>query len=805
MEKPEITRRSFVAGSAAVLSSTFLGFTGVSLAGCASSSPAEAAACKLSIADGSFAIEPSGLAKSFSGRMLSLVSDLATQSIKVVFADEEGLETAETLCDLGNDVTITGSIDLLTIDGTGEEGAFCLDAAGEVGTLSLGRVGQVAIAGSACNIIMLGGSDVEALEGSFIETVSMGSPNDDIIIDKGSSVGEVNALASHQVSGDAEAGSLTIIEDGLAFQQHAETLSSVSTLTVPDRKSMPAGSEGASGAQPEGQADANDGEDTKQASLLAGCAAESASPDGNASSAAKGSAVAGLFQPEEAYADELSDAAADSAEASWEAFLDEADDAEPVRIDDALIDEEAVAYPESTAVLGLQEVGIVEDLLLAALELIGTAVFDYGFDWGADKLFESLFGGDDTSVEILQKLDEIKEELDQIEKDVREILTLLQKQLYAQQIDNYLQMSVGIRPGIEFLDGMAQKLSAIEDKAEREKSQREFALNLLTNEKYKVDGRWVTEAAQRLGLELLQVYTSTNKNCLGAFDALLLYQFKWEHQGYEIQENFQQSVMANYITLLQYARLALMGGIETYAGDSSKTTEYNECLVWWENLFGQTDQFAADRSSEDDPNGTKEGNAGKVEQMAENQLLKKLDPSLRRYQVIGHEVVLEAQAVTVSSEWAAGMQQKQMFFNSKGQPCITKDQAVGIVGDYESPSVDSIFFNDAEGQFIKPEDFGDEFMYGPIFDEIYEEDILDGDGASSEDASGVNKKKKAKWEITRAPGFWPEAQKAGMQPDYYLGLCCCDINPDDGSMIPGTYAFWAQKAWTLFTAPDPRV
>ncbi|MBQ3338059.1 MAG: hypothetical protein IJG82_00435, partial [Atopobiaceae bacterium] len=377
--------------------------------------------------------------------MLSIIPCLAEQKIRVAYLNADGAESTEDLAELGDDVVIDGQIDMLTIDGAGDEGAYKVGDEASIGTLSLGRVERVVIAGSVCDVIMVGGTDVETVEGSSINAVTMGNANDDIAVGDGSSVGEVAALAEHQVSGDTSATDVHIVDAQESLDRHSKALADV---------------------------------------------AES----GNGGATAQPASMPITLGPKEAYADENDDSPADdfqglSAEDAKQKYLQLGNGNQPISGELTSADESALDYPDTGAVEAVANVGILEELLLGALALVGEAVFDYAFDFSADKLMEALFGGESKGApEILAQLEEIKEQLEQIEKDIKKILETLQKQAYAQQVDNYLQISIDIRPGREFLDGMVQRCSESQDKSQREAAQKEFALNLLTNDKYKVGG-----------------------------------------------------------------------------------------------------------------------------------------------------------------------------------------------------------------------------------------------------------------------------------------------------------------------------
>ncbi len=105
MEAAAISRRAFIKCGAVVLSSTALGFQGISLFGCAS--PASYASATTLVVEGSqFTIKPAMYKREFSGAKLSVVSDLGEQKIKVAYLDPSGLEVMEDLASLGDEVAI---------------------------------------------------------------------------------------------------------------------------------------------------------------------------------------------------------------------------------------------------------------------------------------------------------------------------------------------------------------------------------------------------------------------------------------------------------------------------------------------------------------------------------------------------------------------------------------------------------------------------------------------------------------------------------------------------------------------------
>lgn len=723
-----LTRRTMIKTSAVLIGSCALGFTGVASLGCSADDNGGGAFSNdsdqvtLHVDGQRFFIDGDTAGTAFSGAALSLVPNLADGTIALCYRDSENPDPCcTTLASLGSPVIVTGTLRMLNVDGVNSDGVVSIQPDAAISVLSLGSIKTADIEGSIDHLIVVGKSDAVAHNGARIGRATLGDSCADLVINANSSVGDVDAPFEAQVSGEGAGGARVTItgDEGAAEQRHGTLLEA-----------------------------ANDDAAWEDAiAALAGAAttqqAKAPAESGPASATTAGStttAFANPFAPQTAYADEAANNVVIDAENT--AADDDNDEnllsftpGEPLETDSepdmSSDDQPAEDFQQDVAALGAEDpapeadVAIEAiDLLIAGLKFIGEQAAGRAFEYGSSSLLELVFGGDDESAQIISKLTEIQGQLDDIEREIAQVIAQFDKQACYLQVNNYLsKFSAEMRWDLSKLSSMTESIDALPDGDEKEARRKEFAENLYSNPRYQVCGRYVYDMAGVLGNEITQCYTGTNKNLFGAFDELMVLSYKWEHHGYEMRANFQSSVLSNFMALINYSTFCLNEHYLVIKDDPEKKTELAEWLGFWKGLFGTAtlpETALALLAEGDDADGAATGVSNEVAAMATAQKLVKRADNIRYYQVPGHQVQIAANAANVRTTKDGGLTQKQLMKDSAGHCVLTQDQLVNMYLDYDKKkTLTDILFGEGEGNLAAPRDTGAPFVAYqlPLIDE----------------------------------------------------------------------------------------
>ena len=722
-----LTRRTMIKTSAVLIGSCALGFTGIASLGCSAgnngggASSNESDQVTLHVEDQRFFINGDAAGTAFSGAALSLVPNLADGTIALCYRDGENPDPCcTTLAPLGSPVIVTGTLRMLNVDGVNSDGVVSIQPDAAIGVLSLGSIKTADIEGSVDHLIVVGKSDAVAHGGARIGQATLGDSCADLIINANSSVGDVDAPFEAQVSGEGAAGTRVTItgDEGAAEQRHGTLLEAAN-----DDAAWEDAIAALAGTATTQQAKAPAGSSTASATTAASASATAANP----------------FAPQTAYADEAAsdvvidteDTADDDNDENLLSFTPEdplETDGEPDMSSD---DQPAEDFQQDVAALGAEDpapqadVAIEAiDLLIAGLKFIGEQTAGRAFDYGSSSLLELVFGGNDESAQIISKLTEIQGQLDDIEREIAQVIAQFDKQACYLQVNNYLsKFSAEMRWDLSKLSSMTESIDALPDGEEKEARRKEFAENLYSNPRYQVCGRYVYDMAGVLGNEIMQCYTGTNKNLFGAFDELMVLSYKWEHHGYEMRANFQSSVLSNFMALINYSTFCLNEHYLVIKDDPEKKTELAEWLGFWKGLFGTAtlpQSALTSLAEDDDADGAATGVANEVAAMATAQKLVKRADNIRYYQVPGHQVQIAANAANVRTTKDGGMTQKQLMKDSAGHCVLTQDQLVNMYLDYgKKKTLTDILFGEGEGNLAAPRNTGVPFVAYqlPLIDE----------------------------------------------------------------------------------------
>lgn len=722
-----LTRRTMIKTSAVLIGSCALGFTGVASLGCSADNNGGGASSNksdqvtLHVEDQHFFINGNAAGTAFSGAALSLVPNLADGTIALCYRDGENPDPCcTTLAPLGSPVVVTGTLRMLNVDGVNSDGVVSIQPDAAIGVLSLGSIKTADIEGSVDHLIVVGKSDAVAHDGARIGQATLGDSCADLVINANSSVGGVDAPFEAQVSGEGSGGARVTItgDEGAAEQRHGTLLEAAN-----DDAAWEDAIAALTGAATTQQAKAPAGSGTASATTAASASATAANP----------------FAPQTAYADEAAsdvvidteDTADDDNDENLLSFTPgdpPETDGEPDMSSD---DQPAEDFQQDVAALTAEDpapqadVAIEAiDLLIAGLKFIGEQTAGRAFEYGSSSLLELVFGGDDQSAQIISKLTEIQGQLDDIEREIAQVIAQFDKQACYLQVNNYLsKFSAEMRWDLSKLSSMTESIDALPDGEEKEARRKEFAENLYSNPRYQVCGRYVYDMAGVLGNEIMQCYTGTNKNLFGAFDELMVLSYKWEHHGYKMRASFQSSVLSNFMALINYSTFCLNEHYLAIKDDPEKKTELAEWLGFWKGLFGTAtlpQSAMALLAEDDDADGAATGVSNEVAAMATAQKLVKRADNIRYYQVPGHQVQIAANAANVRTTKDGGLTQKQLMKDSAGHCVLTQDQLVNMYLDYDKKkTLTDILFGEGEGNLAAPRNTGVPFVAYqlPLIDE----------------------------------------------------------------------------------------
>ncbi|MGI6105764.1 MAG: hypothetical protein ACOYD7_06220 [Raoultibacter sp.] len=668
-EGKNLSRRSFVATGALLVTTGCIGMSTFSLTSCTTETANQQP--EFRVDNGKFYIDGTEEGIVFSGSKISLIPNAAVDMITVHYQDASGAPATKDFLPLGESFVVNGNHDgMITVDAFVEEDASISTTEADIGVLSLGAV------------------NTAELNGSFDHVVAFGNTN--IILGDEASVGEMtlaHGAVTTEISEDASLGQVAAVEEVMVPSEassdetiaHEEAIELHGAFSEEFREEASTAESGAVKFNEQGIA----------VELVENLEVDSGS-ENNDPPADGGEVLADS---------ELSEQEAEESLAGTEQELS-AELMSEIGVGDTQV---GVSF-ENEDELGALASGL--EILLSGLSFIGKGAAGAVISYGTTTVLQLILGKSDSSAEILQKLDDVKKHLSEIERQIAEIANMLVKMEYATQVNNYLtKYSSTMRAGILFLDGYVANIDKGVDGEQKAADQKQFADSLLTKDEYKVNGNWIQKMTLILGEELLQTYVGTNTNLFGAMDGLARYAYRWEHQAYSYRSNFQLSILAVYTTLLAYSKLALNKGIADTKDNPQKRDIYFAYLTDWENLFGSASIEDADYFSNSNSDGNKAGNLAQVLEIANKQKVTVRDNSVRYYQVPGHEILMTATAAVMGVSAKGGISQTQFMRDAAGHNVLTQEQYTTILQDYgKSKSLTEILFDKQEGNIAPPSD-----------------------------------------------------------------------------------------------------
>ena len=767
--KPDgFTRRSFIRLSTATIMGTALGMTSTTLVGCSddSSSNTDASASqsidtqdaiKLHVSDRSFSVDE-GPEVAMSTDILSLIPVVASNTIEAAYVDENGEWQREPLGDLGSAIVVHGTLGMLTADGTKGEGSVIVADDADISVLSIGTIERADVEGKVGCLVVLGPADATAQSGASLDHVVVNSRTGIIEKVKDATVGSIHAPKGTDATGEVIESVLQPItaEDEFALTVNGSCLAAygdssnendnewranfgedtTSESTQSNDTSASAASFiGSLFAPKTAYADEAEGElqpvdDNSDDADSDADATDNSDPDTDDPSS------------DDPSSDDQDSKPGDPNDPPVDVEYVEPDDpnAEYTPADDAVAgdgsdyspatDDPDAGIPDDAAVPvpypGLERVdpeaagaNIGEDI---AIKLLGKALKGVAkwageeiASYAGDKVLDLVYGavfGDETSEELAKieaKLEEIEAKLEQIEQAMSKILNQLQKMTFAEQVNTYISSYyTNIKTWLDTLDGAADRLVDQKPQEQRLAAAKTLAEALLTDDQYKSGplNMRVDEAAVTLANKILEPWAGTNSNVIGAYDNLMVYTYKWEHQGYADRCDFQEMLISQFLRLVGYAQIALRESITETKGDPKRETEYALSCSRFQLLFGDQsiiqDYAAQNGSAKATPL------VDQISNYMDNYSCPALarDASQRYYQVPDHPMLFAANGVTVWT-WYKDEDQRCTMYDTNDHHVPTIDQYKAILKDYQgsdTPYLDQIFFSEDEGAFGKPEE-----------------------------------------------------------------------------------------------------
>ena len=728
MDTVGITRRTFIEGATIIVASAAFGFSSLSITGCSGANTRAGdtdGTISITVKSSTFSVGD-GKAVPFSGNRISLIPHIAEGTICLAYMDVDGNPEQVEVGALGTPVSIHGSLGMLTADGVESEGEIRIADDATVSVLSVGSIDKASVAGTVECLVVVGGSDVETVGSAHVENLVAGKNPGAVVTADGAAPSSIYS---------PENGLAAINDEVIAVHNEFATEMNAYCLKIFGDEDAENDSNWRGML---GEAPTTSSSDDAKPGVFGATVAYAAEKDvfmsGDSSSSEGGTDTASLNAPDGSSPNwdydnneveiisegdvntALSD---DSGDKPWTG-----DDPPTIELPDASDDGATDLLVGNTAAVevpfpGLDSVSLADidtELLKNAMKAILKYASEQIGDYGSLKFLDAVFGDDDHSAEIIAKLDEIEGELQNIENQISNLSKELRKYTFATQVDNFIsQYSVDVRTWLGAQDANRDEIDKLTDEKERAAQRKKFAENLMDDSRFALFGNTVAYSAQTLANAILHPYTASGTNLFGAFDGLVLYTYKWEHQGYNDRITFQNYLLAEFVAITAYAQYALRERIDVTKNDPKRKDEYLTAVAWSKVLFGKLPAYedalndpgyaAAAEAAGIDPNDDEDALVQQVLDMAEKQKVVPRPSSERYYQVPGHEIHFTASGARVKTDKKARNNQKQLIWDSGGHHAVPRDKLAKMLEDYgEGHYLDGILFGDDCGAIAPPPD-----------------------------------------------------------------------------------------------------
>lgn len=292
----------------------------------------------------------------------------------------------------------------------------------------------------------------------------------------------------------------------------------------------------------------------------------------------------------------------------------------------------AVCFPTAAEAAAVVDVGEENkpylDTAKLSLEVMAAATGSPELKVANVILFSAIFGAEDgRSEQLVNALNEISGQLTDISNKISQMTSQLSNQIKNEavltrlqnRINLHIQLSAQYKVVNSVLLGAMNLLGQETNQTTRENNYKRFLLETVPS--YNFSGTGFHTAVTALGESILQSDAS-GLDLFQAYDKLVQYSYKWEHQGYANRISFQAYTIALYTNLAALSKLSLAALYEDAVerGDDVDKANY---LSAHQYLIAQIGQVSA---------------------MADSHAVIKRPDNQRYYQVPGHETLFLAQA-----------------------------------------------------------------------------------------------------------------------------------------------------------------
>lgn len=221
----------------------------------------------------------------------------------------------------------------------------------------------------------------------------------------------------------------------------------------------------------------------------------------------------------------------------------------------------------------------IDRLIELSLENVCTIlIVDDMISWGVGKLMDWIFGFDDNSAiedalrQINAKADNIKKQLDIVDKKLDKILGALEAKKYRDDLTLASTTRAALYENVEIINLNLAKTDDIKDKNQKISLRKQFVQDINS---MKVDGNSFYVATMKYSDILTEKNNNTGKNIFDvAYYITKAGHFPWDRQEAAYYGNMTNYYMAPYMQALGYSRLSLMYQISLHPVGSHERINY---------------------------------------------------------------------------------------------------------------------------------------------------------------------------------------------------------------------------------------
>lgn len=677
-----IVRRDFVRAGSIAAATVAIGGVSTCLAGCqpgqtATSGSSTSATPSVRVDSGKFYVNGAKEGIAYSGDALHLYPDAEAGKLCVGYCASDGAFAFEPVCDYGEELTVDGTCNMLTADSAVSDAVIRIAPSSSLAVLGVGAVGKAKIEGSIDTVLVPTSADLEIESSAKIKRVVLGDSLSDAEIKKGAQVESAQAPFIEQYAGEGfKSGSFEAVAEDEAIKLNGDYLDIARGKTSSSEE-----------------------------------VAEATNP----------------FAPEKAYAAE----ADEQENATGEASVQDEDIVEGypeielppsspyANIDpsdgvDEGSDANLVTLPPANDGADI----IIEDILIDGLKKLGKAALDKGMDYGKKSFMSIVFGEGDQKDGITRKLDEINGKVDEINEKLTQLIKMFKDEQYSKQLDSYTtnwgsKAKAAIASFSDMLDDIDDTYP--DDEAKRKKEREAFAngIILAENANYLVGGMPVYQYLSVLRDQICNPWNMTSTVLVEAYDDLCVLRYRWEHQAYDLREDFHNYVASQFLELATYYFVAARTFLEVHAEDYEELSDplaYGRTRKNLKSMFGKDAFYYGKNDSDDyemddaDPNS--EGMNGDVSACLEKHAVVRRPDNERRLQTEGCELTFLANTALVKTCPEGKKSQTQFLQDSSGNKVIDEQAMAKLKRAFGSDftSLDEALFSESEGNITRAKD-----------------------------------------------------------------------------------------------------